>query len=254
MYAAADATNFSNSLKCFNGLPVAGCNRTTEIENFCGKVELAKYAPPIAPYSVTDFPANSNVAKYFRGVMECPACSNTGTNPVRYVAVQIFEYFHVMFKSLKITSACTTKSEGFLNEAFSRFLAGSYYVVFVDSDGPRSGTNTLNDDVFEFYVLLNGEVLPISTKMRTGDYLLANLYKTTSTGVRSVVAAGVPLPRAMCNKKFTGSTLYSYFSNNFIPIRNYCPVSPVECPADAVECDYIPIRTNVSIRGKSKNE
>ena len=139
-----------------------------------------------------------------------------------------------------------------MNEAFSRFLAGSYYVVFVDSDGPRSGSNTLNDDVFEFYVLLNGEVLPISTKMRTGDFLLANLYKTTPAGIRSIVASGIPLPRAMCNQKFANN-VFSYFSTNFIPLRNYCPTTSVECPSDASGCDYIPIRANVSIRGKSKN-
>ncbi len=248
--------NFKKDLKCLNGLTSdvtsdGNCNRVTEITGFCSPIE-SKTAP-IAPWS-TDY-NNANITSYFKGIAECPACSNKDQTVKRYSAVPIFEYFHVLFKSLKVTSNCTAKSETFLNEAFSRFLAGSYYVVFVDSDGPRSGSNTLNDDVFEFYVLLNGEVLPISTKMRTGDYLLANLYKTTSTGVRSIVASGtgVPLPKAMCNKKFTGTTLYSYFSTNFIPIRDYCPTSPIECPADAAECDYIPLRANVSVRGKSKN-
>ena len=239
---------FKNALKCLNGLPgVSGCDRASEIGGFCTPIEAK--ANPIAPWSTTY--TNANITSYFRGIAECPACSNTTQTIRRYPAVPIFEYFHVMFKSLKITTACRTTSEAFLSEAFSRFLAGSYYVVFVDSDGPRSGSNTLNDDVFEFYVLLNGEVLPISAKMRAGDYLLANLYKTTNAGVRSIVAAGVPLPRAICNQKFANN-IYSYFSTNFIPIRNYCPTDAVQCPADAAGCDYLPLRANVSVRGKSK--
>lgn len=245
--------NFKNDLKCLNGLSGAisgdaACNRVSEITGLCSPIEVKD--APVAPWSTTY--TNANITTYFKGIAECPACSNTGQTVKKYNSVPIFEYFHVLLKSLKVTSTCTTKSESFLNEAFSRFLAGSYYVVFVDSDGPRSGSNTLNDDVFEFYVLLNGEVLPISTKMRTGDFLLANLYKTTPAGIRSIVASGIPLPRAMCNQKFANN-VFSYFSTNFIPLRNYCPTTSVECPSDASGCDYIPIRANVSIRGKSKN-
>ena len=162
------------------------------------------------------------------------------------------EYFHVLFKSIKVNPSCSAKSESFLNEAFTRYLAGSYYVVFVDSDGPRVGTNTLNDDVLEFYVLLNGEVLPISPKMRTGDFLLANLYSTTNAGVRSIISSGVALPRVMCHHKFANN-VFSYFSTNFIPIRNYCPATGVECPANTT-CDYIPLKATVSVRGRGKRD
>ncbi len=244
--------SFKKDLKCLNGLPGsvsgdAACNRVSEISGLCTPIE-GKSAP-VAPWS-TEYTA-ANITSYFRGIAECPACSNTAQTVKKYEAVPIFEYYHVLFKSLKATPVCTTKSESFLNESFSRFLAGSYYVVFVDSDGPRSGSNTLNDDVFEFYVLLNGEVLPISTKMRAGDFLLANLYKTTNAGVRSIVTSGVPLPRVMCHYKFANN-VFSYFSTNFIPIRNYCPANSVQCPNDAAGCDYVPLRANVSIRGRSK--
>ena len=239
--------DFKNDLKCLNGLSgVDGCNRVTEISGFCSPVEAQD--APISPWS-TDYTA-ANITSYFKGIAECPACANTGQTIKKYAAVPIFEYFHVMFKSLKVSPNCNLKSEAFLNEAFTRYLAGSYYDVFVDSDGPRSGSNTLNDDVFEFYVLLNGEVLPVSSKMRTGDYLLANLYKTTAAGVRSIVTTGVPLPRAMCHYKFANN-VFSYFSTNFIPIRDYCPSSSVECPNDASGCDYVPLKANVSVRGRA---
>lgn len=251
--------DFTKDLKCLNGLSGAitgdvNCNREAEINQLCNPIE-AKTAP-VAPYS-TNY--DGNIATYFKEHAECPACANITKTIKRYEAVQLFEYFHVLFKSLRVSSQCREKSEAFLNEAFTRFLAGSYYVVFVDSDGPRVGTNTLNDDVLEFYVLLNGEVLPISPKMNTGDFLLANLYSTTNTGVRSIVkngssvATGIALPRAMCNKKFTGSNLYSYFSNNFIPIRNFCPTTSFECPANT-ECDYVPLKATVSTRGRGKRD
>lgn len=244
---------FRNDLKCLNGLPSsvtgdASCNREVEIGSLCTPIE-AKSAP-VAPYS-TNFIGNINT--YFRNIAECPSCSNLGQTTHKYEATPIFEYFHVLFKSLKINQLCSAKSEAFVNEAFTRFLAGSYYIVFVDSDGPRVGTNTLNDDVLEFYVLLNGEVLPVSPKMRTGDFLLANLFSTTNAGVRSIVSSGVALSRAMCNQKFTGSNTFSYFSNNFIPIRDYCPLNAVECPANTT-CDYKAMKATVSIRGRGKTD
>lgn len=242
--------NFIKDLQCLNGLSSAAtgdtnCNRYNEIGFLCNPIE-AKSAP-IAPWSTT---YSGNIALYFRNIAECPSCANTGQTIRRYPAVPLLEYFHVLFKSLKVNPSCSAKSESFLNEAFTRYLAGSYYVVFVDSDGPRVGSNTLNDDVLEFYVLLNGEVLPISPKMRTGDFLLANLYSTTNAGVRSIVSSGLALPRVMCHHKFA-SNVFSYFSSNFIPIRNYCPSTGVECPANTT-CDYITLKATVSIRGRGK--
>lgn len=244
--------NFLLDLKCLNGLPAtatgdANCNRTNEINAFCSPIE-AKSAP-VSPWS-TNY--SGNITTYFRNIAECPACANTSQTVRRYPAVPILEYFHVLFKSIKTSSTCSAKSESFLNEAFTRFLAGSYYVVFVDSDGPRVGTNTLNDDVLEFYVLLNGEVLPISPKMRTGDFLLANLYSTTNAGVRSIVSSGLALPRVMCHHKIA-TNVFSYLSTNFIPIRNYCPTTSVECPANTT-CDYVPLKATVSIRGRGKRD
>lgn len=240
--------DFKSDLKCLNGLSgVEGCDRVAEISDLCAKIEPK--SAPVEPWS-TDY-TNTKIVNYFKNIAECPACSNTTQTVKKYSAVPIFEYFHVLSKSLKVSPTCGVKSEAFLNEAFTRFLAGSYYDVFIDSDGPRSGSNTLNDDVFEFYVLLNGEVLPISSKMSTGDYLLANLYKTTPAGVRSLVSSGIPLPKAMCNQKFANS-VFSYYAKNFIPIRNYCSSASVECPADASGCDYVPLRANVSVRGRSK--
>ena len=244
--------NFKKDLKCLNGLPSsatgdADCNRFNEIGFFCSPIEAK--AAPIAPWSTT---YSGNIALYFRNIAECPSCANTGQAIRRYPAVPLLEYFHVLFKSIKVNPSCSAKSESFLNEAFTRYLAGSYYVVFVDSDGPRVGTNTLNDDVLEFYVLLNGEVLPISPKMRTGDFLLANLYSTTNAGVRSIISSGVALPRVMCHHKFANN-VFSYFSTNFIPIRNYCPATGVECPANTT-CDYIPLKATVSVRGRGKRD
>ena len=89
--------NFKNDLKCLNGLSGAisgdaACNRVSEITGLCSPIEVKD--APVAPWSTTY--TNANITTYFKGIAECPACSNTGQTVKKYNSVPIFEYFHVL--------------------------------------------------------------------------------------------------------------------------------------------------------------
>lgn len=195
----------------------------------------------------------SDTGDFFANIAECPWCSFSADAPIqRREAIEIFNFLYTLQygaggknNNFKIGSCASKSFPEYIEKTWSRFINGSYYQVFIDTDGPKAGSNTLDDDVIEFYLTLSGTVIPISDLRLfnpSGDairksYLYANLRYELGALIPN---SPFPLIRAMCHYNYATGTNYSFYgpeenlenettSFNILPIPGVCAAGDVTC-------------------------